>query len=189
MLGLNRSESTRLRASYPNMPLGCVSFSNGCHQNHATTLKANVLVLGYNYSTLVVTGAGGYGKGSGALIEGDTGYKLIVGTQDSCSDGLNWDHRDYPCGARTVRVFGEVYTRGCHWFLRRPACLIKASRRVANAIPLWYSRLLPTGTLNSVQTLKVRVPAQTAFHIVCIMYWRIQPSETNCRIQHGTVLQ
>eukprot|EP00041_Stephanoeca_diplocostata_P021897 m.517551 g.517551 ORF g.517551 m.517551 type:complete len:99 (-) comp21935_c0_seq42:353-649(-) len=40
----------------------------------------------------------GYGEPSGALIEITTGYKLIVGSQNSAVDLLNWDARDYPCG-------------------------------------------------------------------------------------------
>lgn len=38
-----------------------------------------------------------YDKGSGALIEVATGYKLIVGSQNSCQDCLQWDPAEYPC--------------------------------------------------------------------------------------------
>ena len=40
---------------------------------------------------------GGYDKGSGTIIEAATGYKLIVGSQKSCQDCLQWDPADYPC--------------------------------------------------------------------------------------------
>lgn len=63
--------------------------------------KANVMVLGWNYSTLRIGGAA-YDNGSGALIEVSTGYKLIVGSQHSCGDALNWDAPDYPCGQKTA---------------------------------------------------------------------------------------
>ena len=55
------------------------------------------LVIGFNYSTMLYPVNGGYDRGSGALIEVDTGYKIIVGSQDSCQDCMSWDPRDYPC--------------------------------------------------------------------------------------------
>lgn len=64
-----------------------------------------VLVLGFNYSSLCFgdppTPAehchDGYTRGSGALIEPATGYKLIVGSQNLNPDCLQWDTPDYPC--------------------------------------------------------------------------------------------
>ena len=56
----------------------------------------NVLVLGFNYSTLAWSRPG-YGAPSGALIEPATGYKLVVGSQRAEPDTLQWDPADYPC--------------------------------------------------------------------------------------------
>ena len=47
-------------------------------------------------------GAPGYGPPSGAIIDGGTGYKLIVGTQDDAADTLTWDPKDYPCTKSTA---------------------------------------------------------------------------------------
>ena len=55
------------------------------------------LVIGFNYSTMVWPVNGGYDKGTGALIEVDTGYKLIMGSQNLCQDCVSWDPQDYPC--------------------------------------------------------------------------------------------
>jgi hypothetical protein len=70
-----------------------------------------LLVLGFNYSSQCVgqpncttddrEGVGSYDRGSGAVIEVKTGYKLIVGSQATAGDTLSWDSADYPCN-RTV---------------------------------------------------------------------------------------
>lgn len=69
-----------------------------------------VLVLGFNYSSLCFGDQptppaehchDGYTRGSGALIEPATGYKLIVGSQQLAADCLQWDPRNYPCERST----------------------------------------------------------------------------------------
>jgi len=58
------------------------------------------------------------------------------------------------CSCCTVRVFLQKFTLedaiGSH------ACLLQANMRVTNGIPLGCPLLLPVGTVNWVQTLKVR---------------------------------
>jgi len=70
--------------------------------------------LGYNYSSqcagqpnctaALPGGVGRYDRGSGALIEPSTGYKLIVGSQNTAADTLQWDPRDYPCNRTDAGV-------------------------------------------------------------------------------------
>jgi leishmanolysin-like peptidase len=89
--GLSPSTST---ADTPLLP----SFANG------------ILVIGFNYSTMLYPVNGGYDKGTGAIIEVSTGYKLIMGSQNLCQDCLQWDPREYPCN-RTAD--GEDCTPHC----------------------------------------------------------------------------
>jgi leishmanolysin-like peptidase len=63
-----------------------------------------ILVIGFNYSTMLYPVTGGYDNGSGAIIEVVTGYKLIVGSQNLCEDCLQWDPRAYPCNRTTNGV-------------------------------------------------------------------------------------
>lgn len=82
-------------------------------------------------------------QSAGALIEVSTGYKLILGSQDSAPDTLQWDPADYPCN-RCVPLFAlaSVFKVASlfliHWLCSRSSAsallCVAASNTCANCM-------------------------------------------------------
>jgi ABC-type multidrug transport system fused ATPase/permease subunit len=70
-----------------------------------------------------------------------------AGNAWECGTGVDW------VGIGTVRVFRRNFA--LEDAIRSHACSLEVSLRVTNVIPIGCSLLLPVGTVNSIQTLKV----------------------------------